>query len=88
MIHKRRKINYKYETPKCPICRENKYVISDGNGSAYGMAGISRKGSSGEGGDHCYLYCTECYVDFDIKTTYKKYTKDKRIGMTGRTGCQ
>ena len=82
------KSKYKYELPKCPICNGNKNVISDGNSSAHGMCGIAHKGVSGSGGSHSYFYCTKCFVDFDIKVTYKKYVKDKRIGMTGNTGYQ
>ena len=82
------KTKYKYEKPSCPICYENKNVISDINGSTWGMCGIRGTGESGEGGNHFFYYCTKCFVDFNIKITYHRYEKDKRIGLTGNTGYQ
>jgi len=78
----------KSKQPDCPLCDKNKYVISDRNGSMWGMCGIKGTGESGAGGNNFYYYCTKCFVDFDIKITYHRYAKDKRIGQTGNTGYQ
>ena len=78
------KSTYKYTKPSCPICNKNKYVINDGicNGSSWGTCGVVHKGVSGEGGSNSYFYCTKCFVDFNIKTIYRKYEKCKSIGQS------
>lgn len=74
------------EKPNCPICDKNKCVINDGmySGGMWGSAGI-RTGTGGGGSNFDY-YCTECFVDFTVKITYRKYEKDKRTNHGGNTG--
>ena len=76
------------EKPYCPVCDKNKYVINDGmyHGGMWGAVGIRINKVSGSGGSQFDYYCTKCFVDFTVKITYTKYSKDKRIKQAGNTG--
>jgi hypothetical protein len=81
----------KSNKPNCPVCYSNDHVISDGNGSANGRLSFNKSDKLmviSECNNESFYYCTNCFVDFSVLIKYKKYNKDKRIGVTGRTGCQ
>lgn len=77
----------KYIFPECPTCYKNKHVVSDGNGHGGGgfLAVSEGNGIIGDGYNHSYFYCTQCFTRFDIKTTYIKYEKDQRVKLSGNT---
>lgn len=78
------------EKKNCPFCNDSSNVISENMSSFHGEVGYTNMTGSiiGRGGFKSRYYCTKCFVDFEVSTTYTQYNKDKRnkSGNTGRRG--